>query len=132
MINKYTNEEPNHMCHGEMPEHPGCVCQTEAPLRGLLNIAIINLINDKPAHGGEIYQTLKEKFLIDAPRGIIYALLRRMEGDGLLVSNWDIQQTGPARRIYHITEDGLEYLKSSLERLRRANQMIDILLKEKT
>ena len=120
------------MCHERMAEHTGCVCHTEAPLRGLLHIAIISLIKDKPAHGGEIYQILKEKFKIDAPRGIIYALLRRMEGDSLIVSNWDIQETGPARRIYHITEDGLEYLQSFLERLRRASQMIHILLEENT
>jgi PadR family transcriptional regulator PadR len=119
------------MCHEGMPGHPGCVCQTEAPLRGLLHIAIIYLIKDKPVHGGEIYQTLKEKFQIDVPRGMIYALLRKMEGDSLLVSNWDIQETGPARRIYHITEEGLEYQKSSFERLRNASRMIDILLKEK-
>ncbi len=120
------------MCHEEMPGHPGCVCQTEAPLRGLLHIAIISLIKDKSAHGGAIYLTLKERFQIDAPRGIIYALLRRMEGNNLTVSNWDIQETGPARRMYHITEDGLAYLESSLERLRRASQMIGILLEEKT
>ena len=53
-----------------------------------------------------------------------------MEADSIIVSNWDIQESGPARRIYRITEDGLEYLKCSLERLRRAGQMIDILLKE--
>ena len=120
------------MCHEKMAELTGCVCHTEAPLRGLLHITIINLIKEKPTHGGEIYQILKEKFKIDAPRGVIYALLRRMEGDSLIVSNWDIRETGPARRIYHITEDGLEYLKGSLERLRRASQMIDILLAEKT
>ena len=120
------------MCLEEMLGHPDCACHTEAPLRGLLHIAIIDLIKDKPAHGGEIYQTLKEKFLIDVPRGIIYALLRRMEEDSLIISNWSIRESGPARRIYHITEDGLEYLKCSLERLRRAGQMIDILRKEKT
>jgi len=120
------------MCHERVVEHTGCVCHTEAPLRGLLHITIIHLIKDKPAHGGEIYQSLKEKFKIDVPRGIIYALLRKMEGGSLIVSNWDIQETGPARRIYHITEDGLEYLKDYLERLRRASQMIDIMLEEKT
>ena len=120
------------MCHERMAEHTSCICHTEAPLRGLLHIAIINLIKDKPAHGGEIYQSLKERFRIDVPRGIIYALLRKMEGDSLIVSNWDIQETGPARRIYYITEDGLEYLKDYLERLRRASQMIHILLEDKT
>ena len=120
------------MCHEKTTEHMGCVCHTEAPLRGLLHITIINIIKDKPAHGGEIYQILRDKFRIDVPRGIIYALLRRMEGDSLIVSNWDIQETGPARRIYHITEDGLEYLKGYLEKLRRASQMIHILLDENT
>ena len=120
------------MCSEKMAEHSDCVCHTDAPLRGLLHVAILNLIKDKSAHGGEIYQNLKEKFKIDAPRGIIYALLRRMEGDSLIVSNWDIQETGPARRIYHITEDGLEYLKGFLDRLRRASQMIHILLEEKS
>ncbi len=120
------------MCDEKIAKHSGCVCHTDAPLRGLLHIAILGLIKDKSAHGGEIYQNLKEKFKIDAPRGIIYALLRRMEGDSLVVSDWDIQETGPARRIYHITEDGLGYLRGFLERLRRASQMIHILLEEKS
>ena len=82
----------------------------------------------KPIHGGEIYQSLKEKFQIDTPRGIIYTILRKMEGEGLLVSNWDIQESGPARRIYHITEEGLEYLKYAMDRLRRSRQIIMLLL----
>lgn len=119
--------------HGQrMRKHSGCGHHTDAPLRGLLHIAILNLIKDKSAHGGEIYQSLKEKFEIDAPRGMIYALLRRLEGDSLVVSDWDIQETGPARRIYHVTDDGLEYLKGFLERLRRASRMIHILLDEKS
>ena len=78
----------------------------EPLLKGILSIAIIDLVKDKPIHGGEIYQSLKEQFQIDTPRGIIYTILRKMEGEGLLVSNWDIQESGPARRIYHITEEG--------------------------
>jgi PadR family transcriptional regulator PadR len=119
------------MCNNELTGHHDCACHTEAPLRGLLHIAIIDLIKDKPTHGGEIYQILKEKYLIDIPRGIIYALLRRMEVDSLIISKWNIQKSGPARRIYHITEDGVEYLKCSLERLERASWMIHILLRKK-
>jgi DNA-binding PadR family transcriptional regulator len=53
-----------------------------------------------------------------------------MESDGLIVSNWDIQESGPARRIYRITEEGLEYLKFSRKKLRRSRQLIMILLGE--
>jgi len=48
------------------------------------------------------------------------------------VSNWDIQETGPARRVYYITDAGLEYLKGFLERLRRASRMIHILLEQQS
>ncbi|MBW2029062.1 MAG: PadR family transcriptional regulator [Deltaproteobacteria bacterium] len=36
----------------------------------------------------------------------LYALLRRMEGKGLLRSNVEIQELRPSRRIYTITEKG--------------------------
>jgi PadR family transcriptional regulator, regulatory protein PadR len=111
--------------------HSGMVFHNEPPLKGIISIAIIDLIKDKSVHGGEIYQSLKEKFQIDTPRGIIYTILRRMEGDGLVVSNWDIQESGPARRLYRITEEGLEYLKYAMDKLRRSRQMIMILLDEK-
>lgn len=113
-------------------ENSGCTCLKDIPLRGLLHIVILSLIKDKTAHGGEIYQRLKEKFGIDAPRAIIYALLRRMERDGLLVSTWDIRESGPARRMYTITEDGLEYYQSALERFREVMKIIKVLLEEKT
>jgi DNA-binding PadR family transcriptional regulator len=103
----------------------------ESILKGIISIAIIELIKDKPAHGGEVYQSLKEKFQIDTPRGVIYVILRRMEVDGLVVSNWDIQESGPARRTYRITEEGLEYLKYAMDKLRRSRQLIMILLAEK-
>jgi len=117
------------MSFGELT-HVGLGFHNEAPLKGILSIAIIDLIKDKSVHGGEIYQSLKEKFQIDTPRGIIYTILRRMESDGLIVSNWDIQESGPAKRIYRITEEGLEYLKISMEKLRRSRQLIMILLGE--
>ena len=103
----------------------------EPLFKGILSIAIINLIKGKPMHGGEIYQSLKEKFQIDTPRAIIYSILRKMEGDGLVVSNWDILESGPARRIYHISEEGLQYLKYARDRLKRSNEIIMILLSEK-
>jgi PadR family transcriptional regulator PadR len=100
------------------------------PLRGLLHLTILHLIKGKQTHGGEIHQSLKEKFGIEAPRPLIYTLLRRMEAEGLIVSNWEVQESGPARRTYRITDEGLEYLKDALERLRRDANIIKILLEE--
>ena len=108
--------------------HSPVITDPEVPLKGILSIVSINIIKDKPVHGGEIYQTIKEKYQIDPPRGIIYAILRRMESDGLILSTWDIQESGPARRIYRITDEGMDYLKIAIERVKKTSRMIAILL----
>ncbi|RLG63282.1 PadR family transcriptional regulator [archaeon] len=99
------------------------------PLRGLLNLAILCVIKQKPTYGGEIHQKLKEDFGITAPRPLIYTLLRRMEKNGLVASTWDIRESGPARRIYTITEEGLEFLNSSVEGLKNAVEVIGAIVR---
>lgn len=101
------------------------------PFRGVLPIAVLGLIKDKPAHGGEIYQSLQERFGIDAARPVIYMLLRRLERTGLMVSSWDISESGPAKRKYTITEDGLEYLNRGLEELKKMAGFITQLTADK-
>jgi PadR family transcriptional regulator PadR len=36
--------------------------------------------------------------------------LRQLEEDGLVSSNWETKGTGPAKRMYTITEEGKEVL----------------------
>jgi DNA-binding PadR family transcriptional regulator len=121
-----------HHRHGDREEWAGAhQFFHRLPLRGILPIAVLGLIKDKPAHGGEIYQSLQEKFGIEAPRPVVYMLLRRLERVGLMVSSWDIQESGPAKRRYTITEDGLEYLDAGLESLKKVSQIINQLTGEK-
>ena len=101
------------------------------PLRGVMPIAVLSLIKHKPAHGGEIFQSLQEKYNIDAARPVIYMLLRRMERYGLMLSSWDIPENGPARRRYTITEDGLDHLNYGLERLKKLRGTIALMTGEK-
>jgi PadR family transcriptional regulator PadR len=112
------------------PSH-SFIMDPEVPLKGILSIVIINLIQDKPMHGGEMYQKMKETYQFNPPRGIIYALLRRMENDGLILSTWDIQESGPARRMYRITDEGTEYLKAGMERAKKTSRIISILIENK-
>jgi len=53
------------MSSDDLPQ--GINFPTEPLLKGILSIAIIELVKVKPIHGGEIYQSLKEKFQIDTP-----------------------------------------------------------------
>lgn len=116
--------KPHHHTHDE------CTCPRRTALRGLLSLAILNLLKDKSMYGAEICKNLLERFNVNVPRAVVYGLLRRMESFGLVTSTWDTEGGGPARRVYRITEEGLEYLRKSVKNLRNVKKVIDILLAE--
>jgi PadR family transcriptional regulator PadR len=66
----------------------------------------------KASHGYELIQNIQEFGFVEgqAPPGMIYRHLRQLEEDGLVSSNWETKGTGPAKRMYTITEEGKEVL----------------------
>ncbi|MBE3557826.1 MAG: poly-beta-hydroxybutyrate-responsive repressor [Ktedonobacteraceae bacterium] len=57
--------------------------------------------------------------------GTFYRTLRQMEKDGIVSSSWDTSDTGPARRIYSITEAGEAYLKLWADSLDQYQRMMN-------
>jgi len=115
-------------CEGDCRPDSECYCLRDTPLRGLLHLAMLASLKDKDAYGSDIHQSLKDKYGIDSIKPVIYTMLRRMEKEELVVSKWDVKSSGPAKRVYRITEEGLEYLKESTEGLRKVVTVINMLL----
>ncbi len=42
--------------------------------------------------------------------GGLYRCLRAMDEEGLVVSTWEPSSSGPARRLYELTDEGREWL----------------------
>lgn len=112
-----------------------CCCRPSplyAPIgmrvRGLLHIAILKLLKERPLHGSEVLRLLKEQFEIEVSAPAIYGALRKLEARGLVVATWDASATGPVRRVYRITEEGVDYLQRVTERLRKLRELVDKLL----
>jgi DNA-binding PadR family transcriptional regulator len=42
--------------------------------------------------------------------GTLYRTLRTLEEDGLVRSAWETADPGPARRVYEVTDQGIQYL----------------------
>ena len=65
------------------------------------------LLSDGPTHGYELLERLPS--LIGEERvdvGNVYRALRALEEEGLVVSEWEAELPGPAKRTYTLTEDG--------------------------
>jgi DNA-binding PadR family transcriptional regulator len=88
--------------------------------------ALLGLLRREPRHGYE----LAREFGPDTPLGevvhlemsMLYALLKKLERDGLVRSAMQMQETRPPRKIFELTEDGHQtldnWLASPVERTR--------------
>ena len=91
--------------------------------------ALLLLLRERPRHGYELIELLPE--LVGGERvdvGNLYRILRALEDEGLVVSEWRADLPGPARRTYELTPVGLRVLDQWVEALRRAQDGIQTFL----
>ena len=72
-------------------------------------LAVLSLVAERPRHGYEIDQVIKERGMRDWTEvgfSSIYYLLKKLERDGQIEGRLEETQRGPARKVYHITEAG--------------------------
>ncbi len=74
--------------------------------------SILMALKIKPSYGYELIQEMPSFGFIEgqAPPGMIYRHLRELEENGLVSSQWETDGSGPAKRMYQLTEEGLEVL----------------------
>ena len=90
---------------------------------------ILLLLSQNPSHGYSLMEDLEHKCGEKVDIGNLYRTLRRMEMDGWVKSDWSKNASGPDRRTYTITQDGLDFLKSAVSSLVRTDETIQRLLK---
>jgi len=76
------------------------------------------------SYGYELMEKLESFGLQAMNPGTFYRMLRQMEKDGMVSSTWDTSVTGPARRVYSITQVGESYLKCWAESLDQYQKMV--------
>ena len=95
--------------------------------RGTLVISVLSQLKE-PQYGYSLVQRISEKGL-DIEQNTLYPLLRRLEKQELLISDWEVTGTRP-RRYYKLSKDGedmLEYLSAEWIKL---SNVVDRLLKD--
>jgi PadR family transcriptional regulator PadR len=60
--------------------------------------------------------------------GAIYTMLRRMEERGLVTSQWEKNETCADRRIYTLTENGINFLKEGIEMVKSRRELMEKLV----
>lgn len=78
--------------------------------RGIIAIAVLSQLNEEQ-YGYSLQKLLAEQGL-EVDQGTLYPLMRRLEAQGLLGSNWRIVDEARPRRYYVISPQGRTALKN--------------------
>lgn len=65
---------------------------------------------------------------VDVDVGGLYRSLRRLEDEGAVVSRWCEDASGPRRREYELTEQGMELAEQWLDALRARRRLDELLV----
>ena len=86
-----------------------------------LEAAILLLLHERPAHGYELLEQLPR--LMPGERvdmGNLYRILRALEEDGIVASEWREDLPGPTKRVYELTDTGRRLLDTWARAFRKA------------
>ena len=101
----------------------------QPPIAWLLPAIILKILRERPLHGYQIASELSKMIGHEVPRPMIYMTLRKMEERDLVTSRWETTEKGPARRIYYITDEGVEFLSRTLKELELFKKLLNTLTK---
>lgn len=74
-----------------------------------IRCAVLVSLSSGSSHGYELAGTLHKMKLFSSPdkKGVsVYSYLRKMEIEGLILSEWSIEESKKPKRVYFITEEG--------------------------
>jgi poly-beta-hydroxybutyrate-responsive repressor len=99
-----------------------CPPEPGSRIRGFIQPWILLLLSERPSHGYELLERIHDGAPeTPADTALLYRTLRQMESDGMVSSRWETGASGPARRLYEVTGEGVSCLHGwamSLDRTR--------------
>ncbi|MBM2621384.1 PadR family transcriptional regulator [Actinoplanes sp. LDG1-06] len=81
-------------------------------LRGCLDMCLLALLVDEPAHGYELVRRLEVAGFGTVSYGTVYPLITRLHRSGLITNALEPSPSGPPRKVYRLTDPGHDRLRA--------------------
>jgi PadR family transcriptional regulator len=105
--------------------------EVRARIERFVEPCLLLLLAEGPLHGYDLLERLAK--VTGEERGLdlgnLYRVLRALEADGLVRSEWHAELAGPAKRVYELTGEGRSVLDGWAEALRRLRGDMDEFLR---
>ncbi|WP_254119818.1 poly-beta-hydroxybutyrate-responsive repressor [Bacillus sp. FJAT-29790] len=96
-----------------------------SPKNFMIPFLLLSLRGGFSLHGYKLIQQLTQFGFSSIDQGNVYRVLRQLEKDDLVKSEWDTSSGGPAKRIYSLTNAGEQYLDLWAGSLEQYQTMLD-------
>lgn len=98
--------------------------------KGSTPILILAVLAGGPRHGYAIAREIERRSAdaLSMGEGALYPALRALEREGHVTSQWEPQPSGPARRVYTLTDAGQARLAQQVQTWRKFAQAVDGIL----
>ena len=105
--------------------------QIREMLKGHTPTLILAVLDEGPRHGYAIAREIERRSAdaLSLGEGSLYPALRALEAEGLVTSQWEVQASGPARKVYSLTETGRTELARRVSSWREFASAVEGVLK---
>lgn len=98
--------------------------------RGALEYCVLALLTSGPRYGFDLVRSLGATGEMVTGEGTLYPLLSRLHREGLVSTEWRDSESGPPRKYYSTTPQGVEALRSFRSEWDRFSKSVDAILGE--
>lgn len=101
-------------------------------LKGNTPTLILSVLSESPLHGYAIARQIEKRSeeLLKLGEGSLYPALKALEGKEWVQSQWEQQPSGPARKVYSLTDSGRTELERRVRSWRRFAMAVNAVLGE--
>ncbi len=98
--------------------------------KGSTPALILAVLAEGPRHGYSIAREIQRRSAdaLKMGEGTLYPALRTLENDGFIQGDWEVQPSGPARKVYHLTDKGRGELQRHKSAWKQFSDAIDAVL----
>ena len=82
--------------------------------KGILEYCVLHIISRGEVYASDMLDELTSAKMI-VVEGTLYPLLTRLKNSGLLDYKWVESKSGPPRKYYKLTDEGIEFLEKLTE-----------------
>ena len=97
--------------------------------KGILEYCILIILDEKESYASEIIEALKDSKMI-VVEGTVYPLLTRLKNAKLLQYKWEESKSGPPRKYYSLTVDGVVFLTELKETWKDLKHAVESITKK--